>query len=114
MMGGGFFAIANMIFPNQAKGKEEVSRFKSDNGEIKERFQEHIYFEMSHAQPWGKEALECAVKVLGADHIVFGTSYPVRKEWLTGGVEFVKSLDITEEEKELILGKNAERLYLNK
>lgn len=112
MMGGGFFAIANMMFPNHVKGKEEVSRFKSDNGEIKERFKEHIYFEMSHAQPWGKETLECAVKVLGADHIIWGTSYPVRKEWLTGGPEFIKQLDITEEEKNLILCENAERIYL--
>jgi hypothetical protein len=111
MLGGGFFAIANMMFPQQAKGKEEVSRFKSDSGQMKERFREHIYFEMSHAQPWGKEQLECAVKVLGADHIIFGTSYPVRKEWLTGGPEFVRSLDITEEEKALILHENAEKIY---
>jgi predicted TIM-barrel fold metal-dependent hydrolase len=66
---------------------------------------------MSHAQPWGKEQLECAVKVLGADHIIFGTSYPVRKEWLTGGPEFVRSLDITVEEKALILHENAEKIY---
>jgi hypothetical protein len=111
MLGGGFFAIANMMFPQQSKNKEEVSRFQSDGGQIKERFQEHIYFEMSHAQPWGKNQLECAVKVLGADHIIWGTSYPVRKEWLTGGPEFVKQLDISEEEKELILQKNAERIY---
>jgi hypothetical protein len=111
MLGGGFFAIANMMFPQQSKNKEAVSRFQSDGGQIKERFQEHIYFEMSHAQPWGKDQLECAVKVLGADHIIFGTSYPVRKEWLAGGPEFVKQLDISEEEKELILQKNAERIY---
>ncbi len=112
MMGGGFFAIANMMFPAQAKGKEEVSRFRSDQGQMKERFQKHIYFELSHAQPWGKEQLECAVKVLGADHIIWGTSYPVRKEWLTGGPDFIRSLDITEEEKSLILGENARKLYL--
>lgn len=111
MLGGGFFAIANMMFPQQAKGKEDVSRFKSDNGQMKERFQEHIYFEMSHAQPWGKEQLECAVKVLGADHIIFGTSYPVRKEWLTGGPEFVRQLDIPIEEKALILHENAKKIY---
>lgn len=112
MMGGGFFAIANMMFPARAKGKEEVSRFQSDQGQVKERFTEHIYFELSHAQPWGKAQLECAVKVLGADHIIWGTSYPVRKEWLTGGPDFIASLDITEEEKALILGGNARRLYL--
>jgi hypothetical protein len=111
MLGGGFFAIANMMFPQQAKGKEEVSRFRSDNGEMKERFQDHIYFEMSHAQPWGKDALECAVKVLGADHIIFGTSYPVRKEWLLQGPEFVRQLSITEEEKTWILHENAQKIY---
>lgn len=111
MMGGGFFAIANMMFPNYAKGKEEVSRFKSDSGQLKERFQRHIYFEMSHAQPWGKDVLELAIKVLGADHVIWGTSYPVRKEWLLEGTAFVRELNITEKEKELILGKAAERVY---
>lgn len=111
MLGGGFFAIANMMFPQQAKSREEVSRFQSDNGQIKDRFKEHIYFELSHAQPWGKVQLECAVRVLGADHIIFGTSYPVRKEWLTGGPDFVRTLDISEEDKERILGGNAEKLY---
>ncbi|MBD5475024.1 MAG: amidohydrolase [Lachnospiraceae bacterium] len=111
MLGGGFFAISNMMFPKKAK-KETVSRFQSDNGQMAEMFRNHIYFEMSHAQPWGKEQLECAIKVLGADHIFFGTSYPVRKEWLLEGVQFVNELDITEEEKRLILGENAQRLYL--
>ena len=66
---------------------------------------------MSHAQPWGKRRLEFAVEMLGADHIVFGSSYPVRKEWLLEGPAFVKSLDLPEEEKELLLGGNAQRLY---
>ncbi len=111
MLGGGYFAISAMMFPQQAKKTEAVSRFKSDSGEMAQRFSEHIYFEMSHAQPWGKAQLECAVKVLGADHIIFGTSYPVRKEWLTGGPSFVRELDISEEEKELILSENAQKLY---
>lgn len=111
MLGGGFFAIAGMMFPHQSKGKEDVSRFQSDNGQMEKRFREHIYFEMSHAQPWGKDALECAVKVLGADHIIFGSSYPVRKEWLSEGPEFIKQLDISQEDKGLILEGNARAIY---
>ena len=61
--------------------------------------------------PGGKDQLECAVKVLGADHILFGTSYPVRPVWLLEGADFVRGLDITEEEKELILHENAKQLY---
>lgn len=111
MLGGGFFAIANMLFPHKAKNKEDVSRFNTDNGDIEEIFKKHIFFEMSHAKPWGKEQLECAVSVLGADHIIFGSSYPVRKEWLTEGPEFVNNLDISDEDKEKILYKNAEIIY---
>ena len=66
---------------------------------------------MSHAKPWGKEALECAVRNLGADHVIFGSSYPVRTEWMTEGADFVRSLDISDEDKALILGGNAQRLY---
>lgn len=109
MLGGGFFAIANMMFP-QHTGKDTVNRFDG-NQMVKEQFQKHIYFEMSHAQPWGKQQLECAVSVLGADHILFGTSYPVRKDWLTQGAQFVEELDISQEDKNLILYENAKRIY---
>lgn len=110
MLGGGFFAISNMMFPAKAKN-ESVSRFQSDNSKIVEQFKNNIYFEMSHAQPWGRIQLQSAIEILGADHVVFGTSYPVRKEWLLEGVNFVRELSITEEEKALVLGQNAQRLY---
>ena len=59
----------------------------------------------------GKAHLEFAVKVLGADHVLYGSSYPVRVEWCTKGVEFVKNLDIDEKDKALILGGNAMKLF---
>ncbi|MBQ9269253.1 MAG: amidohydrolase family protein [Oscillospiraceae bacterium] len=111
MLGGGFFAIAPMMMPHGASSGDKSGRFQNANGNVARQLQENIFFEMSHAQPWGKEQLECAVKVLGADHIVFGSSYPVKQEWLLGGPEFVRSLDISEEDKALILGGNARRLY---
>ena len=111
MLGGGFFAFTSLWFPKKPKVKETVSRFKDDNELVLEQLKNNVFFEMSHAQPWGKAQLECAVKALGADHILFGTSYPVRPVWLLEGAAFVNALDITNEEKELILYKNAERLY---
>lgn len=111
MLGGGFFAIAEMLLPKASKRKDAVQRFATDNGELAERLHEHIFFEMSHAQPWGAAALECAVKVLGADHIIWGTSYPVRREWLLDGPSFVRELDVPEDQKELMLCGNAQRLY---
>ena len=111
MLGGGFFAYTSLWFPKKPKVKESVSRFQDDNELIIEQLKNNVYFEMSHAQPWGKDQLECAVKALGADHIVFGTSYPVRPVWLLEGADFVRSLDISEEDKEQILHGNAEKLY---
>lgn len=109
MLGGGCFALANMFFPENTN-KDTTSRFVSDNS-AKDDFKNHIYFEMSHSQPWGKDALECAVKVLGADHIIYGSSYPVRKVWMEKGADFVRNLEIPEEEKEMMLWKNARDLY---
>ena len=111
MLGGGFFAFTSLWFPKKPRVQERVIRFKDDNELVVEQLKNNVYFEMSHAQPWGKAQLECAVEALGADHILFGTSYPVRPVWLLEGAAFVNALDITNEEKELILHKNAERLY---
>lgn len=111
MLGGGFFAFRNMMVPARSVGKDEVRRFE-DNGDEMERYlSENLFFETSHAQPWGREVLEGAVRVLGSDHIIYGSSYPVRMEWLTDGPDFIRSLDISGEEKEDILWRNAVRLY---
>ena len=111
MLGGGFFAFKNLILPKKATKAEGVQRFQTDNNNVAKHLEENLFFEMSHAQPWGKEQLECAVKVLGADHIIYGSSYPVRNEWLIDGPAFVRNLDISDEEKDLILEGNAKRLY---
>ncbi len=113
MLGGGFFAVSEMMMPHgPSASQDSVGRFQgAETGDIKGQFRENIYFEMSHSQPWGKKQLEAAVEILGADHIVYGSSYPVRREWMTGGAQFVRDLDISEEEKEMILCENAKRLY---
>lgn len=111
MLGGGFFAIAELMMPSIASPGEHINRFQASGGTAIQRWRENIYFEMSHAQPWGKEPLEAAIKICGADHIIWGSSYPVRKEWQLGGPDFVRSLDISEEDKELLLSGNAIRIY---
>ncbi len=58
-----------------------------------------------------EQILACAVEVLGADHIVFGTSYPVKREWLTEGVACVRATDLSDTDKDLMLGGTAQRLY---
>jgi uncharacterized protein len=65
----------------------------------------------SGAPQWGKVQLECAVRVLGAKNILYGSSYPIRRDWYFQGIDFVQSLNISEEEKTAILGGNAIRLF---
>lgn len=111
MLGGAFFAFMNLMFPKKTPKKDVVERFKVDTEKMKGYLKNNIFFEMSHAEPWGAVALECAIKLLGADHIIFGTSYPVKPEWLLHGPAFVRSLDIDSNDAALILGGNAKRVY---
>ena len=111
MLGGAFFAVSEMLLPKPSKRTDAVQRFKTDDGSLAQRLHDHIFFEMSHAQPWGAAQLRCAIEVLGADHVVFGSSYPVRREWLLDGPTFVRGLGLSPKEEELVLSGNAQRLY---
>lgn len=110
MLGGGFFTIYDMMLPH-VSSDETVSRFNTNVSLVRKHLKENIYFEMSHSQPWGKRQLECAIEVLGSDRVIWGTSYPVRKEWLLQGVQFVQALDIAKDDKNLVLGENALLVY---
>jgi len=111
MLGGGFFAFVNLLVPMKSDVKEEIERFDITANKVRGYLERNIYFGITHAPPWGKPQLECAVKVLGAEHILYGGSYPLRREWFLKGVEYVRSLQISEKEKSMILGENAIRLF---
>ncbi len=111
MMGGAFYAIQDMLLPHAPAKKETVSRFQNDCGNLEEQLKTHVLFETSHAQPWGKRGLEYALSVVGADHVIYGSSYPVKMDWMMDGPAFVRELNISEDEKEMILAKNAEAFY---
>ncbi|MGN1368843.1 MAG: amidohydrolase family protein [Aristaeellaceae bacterium] len=109
MLGGGFFTFKEMLMPHGPAGSD--GRFAATPESMRKHLKDNLYFEMSHAQPWGTVLLETAVRILGADHIVYGSSCPVKEEWTVGGPAYVQGLAISEEEKQLILGGNAEMLY---
>jgi predicted TIM-barrel fold metal-dependent hydrolase len=112
MLGGGFFAYANMLVPEKLPAfRDEVDRFDAQTEKIRGYLQRNLFFDLSGAPQWGRAQLECAVKVLGADHILYGGSYPIRRDWFLQGVDYVRSLTIEEREKSLILGGNAARLF---
>ncbi len=111
MLGGAFYAFQNILMPKPSGIDETMERFQTEDDKLSKYLKNNLFFDMSHALPWGKEQLKCAIKVCGADHILFGSSYPVRREWLIKGVDFINDLDIENYEKELVLGKNAEKLF---
>jgi len=111
MMGGGVFAFTNQIAPRQSAFKEEVQRFDPKTADVRKYLKDNLYFGITTPTAWSKPQLECAVKELGADHILYGSSYPVRIDWVLSGVEYVRGLDISEAEKELIFCGNASRLF---
>ena len=112
MFGGNWFANAALMTPHKSVKKEAMHRLNVDQGEkIRGFLKNNIFFDMTHPHSWGKEQVECAIKVCGADHILFGTSFPVFYGWMSQGVEFMKTLDISTEERELIMNGNARRLF---
>lgn len=112
MLGGGFFAYADMLVPpRKEQYKDEVDRFEVQADRLRSQLRENIFFDTSGASQWGKAQLECAIKVFGAKNILYGSSYPIRRDWYFQGIDFVRSLDISEEDKTAILGGNAIRLF---
>ena len=112
MMAGGLFAYTSLITPKKSKVATDMERWDPGASyKVSDYLKNNIYCDLTHAPAWSKAQLECAVKEHGADHILFGSSYPLRKEWLLNGADYVHSLDISEEEKSLILGGNACRLF---
>jgi aminocarboxymuconate-semialdehyde decarboxylase len=55
-------------------------------------------------------ALRLATDQFGADHLMLGSDYPLGSGSLEDAVAFVREADLTESERELVLGANAMRL----
>jgi predicted TIM-barrel fold metal-dependent hydrolase len=107
MLGGGYFTFKDMLMPRDSGG----GRFVTDTEHVKKWLQENIFYELSHAQPWSKPILRAAVEILGADHIIYGSSYPVKQVWMTGGPSYVQESGLKEEEAVQILAENARKIY---
>lgn len=59
-------------------------------------------------------AFECGYKFFGPKHIVFATDYPFGpnegEEWMAGAIHQVQTIDLPQNEKELILSGNLNRI----
>lgn len=112
MLGGGFFAFVDMLAPKPKHTfGDAVDRFDTAKSNLREQLRKNLFFDLSGAPQWGKAQLECAIEVLGADNILYGGSYPIRKDWFFEGIDTVRGLDVSEEVKTKVLGGNATRLF---
>lgn len=113
MMGGNWFANADLLTPHATSKQESLARLDPTGGEkIKSYLENNIFYDMTHPHSWGKHQVEAALKISGADHYMFGSSFPVFRSWMSQGVDFVNNqLDISDEDRELVMSGNAKRLF---
>lgn len=114
MMGGNWFGLQDILAPHVSTKKKEAMNRLATNITREDYFRyldNNIFFDTTHPMSWSKEQLECAVKVCGADHLLLGSSFPVFYEWMARSVGAINELDITEEDRKLILGGNAARIF---
>ena len=114
MFGGNWFGLQEILAPHKStKKKEAMNRLATnvDHEAYTRYLENNIFFDMTHPMSWGKDQIECAVKVCGADHLLMGSSFPVFYEWMARSVESIDALDVTDEEKALMKGGNAARIF---
>ena len=113
MFGGNWFANTALMTPHKSNKNEAMQRLDPTGGEkIQQYLRENIFFDMTHPHSWGKTQVEAAVKINGADHYLFGSSFPVFYGWMSQGVEFMKNeIEVSDEERDLMLSGNAKRLF---
>ena len=51
-----------------------------------------------------------ALELLGPKHLLWGSDWPAKKD-IPGSINAVRNLDLSEEDKESILGGNLERIF---
>lgn len=73
---------------------------------VSEYYKEHVYITPSGIM--STDQLEYIVKLMGADHVMYAVDYPYMKP--ENVYEFLMESHLTDEEKELIAYKNAEKL----
>ncbi|UUT34769.1 amidohydrolase family protein [Microbacterium elymi] len=113
MMGGNWFASSELLTPHAPTKKESLTRLDPTGGEkIRSYLKDNIFFDMTHPHSWGKTQVEAALEINGADHYMFGSSFPVFKSWMSQGVDFIKNeLEISDADREAVFSGNAKRLF---
>ena len=112
LLGGNWYANYETMIPKKSTKNEAMQRLSTDERDkILGYLQNNLFFEATHPHSWGAKQIKSAIDICGADHILFGSSFPVFYNWMSDGVKFLKELDIPEADRALVLGGNAARLF---
>jgi predicted TIM-barrel fold metal-dependent hydrolase len=71
---------------------------------------ENLFFDSSTLQLTSTKRLMDAIRFVGAENVTMGTDTPYGKDNLQKNIDRIKNLDISIEEKDLILGENIRQL----
>ncbi|MFJ3383184.1 MULTISPECIES: amidohydrolase family protein [unclassified Curtobacterium] len=113
MLGGNWFANTELLTPHASMKQESMVRLDPTGGaKIKQYLDQNIHYDLTHPHSWGKKQVEAALEINGADHFMFGSSFPVFYGWMSQGVDFVtNTLDISEADRTAVLAGNAKRMF---
>ena len=103
--------LAGYKKPRRIVVVDEVQRLVTGKSDLRDKLRNNLFFDISGPPQWGKKQLECAVEVLGEDNILYGASYPIRKDWFFDGVPTIEALDVSDGVKAKLFSKNAEKLF---
>ncbi len=85
----------------------EINFVKDLNGNPTEHLK-NIYVDTSGDTK--KTNFQAALELLGAKHILWGSDWPAKKD-IAAGIKAVNDLDISQEDKQNILGGNLEKMF---
>jgi predicted TIM-barrel fold metal-dependent hydrolase len=113
MLGGNWFANTELLTPHASPKKESMQRLDATSGEkIKGYLENNIFYDLTHPHSWGKTQVEAAIEINGADHFMFGSSFPVFYGWMSQGVDFMKNtVELSDADREAVLSGNAKRMF---
>lgn len=113
MLGGNWFANTALLTPHASPKQEAMQRLDATGGtKIQSYLENNIFFDLTHPHSWGKVQVEAALAINGADHFMFGSSFPVFYGWMSQGVEFLRhTIDVSDADREAVLAGNAVRLF---
>ncbi len=106
-LGGGIAALSERMEFSQSREPIPGQQIRAKKP-FPHYFDDTLYFDTAGFQV-GIRALRCALTTISPQHMVFATDYPFL-ETMKPHVDAIRALDIDEEAKEGILGRNAAKL----